>query len=172
MLINEIFDSPYSLVTNTSMTNLITNSIREKDHGLSGLIVYEVSDDPSQFFILIMINGAWEVHHQKLYNGELVSGQYLNVNKGPNPRYMSTALELYRTRLDKGHKIRVVGTPQMWSTYQRSIERIVKNSDGTLITEPIDQGYVGFDGGKYISQEVKPRGKFREMFKDIKLPIK
>jgi hypothetical protein len=171
MLINEVFDNPYSLVTDTPLTNVITNSIRKSGQGSSGLIVYEVSDDPQQFFILIAVNGAWEVHHQRLQNGHLVSGEHLRVNQGPNPRYVSTAIQLYRARLDRGHTIRVVGTSEMWPTYERVIDRMLKQKGRHYITDEVDQNYIGIDGETYVAQVLRPRGKFREMFKNIKLPV-
>jgi hypothetical protein len=173
MLINEIFDSPYQLKTDTPQTKRLTKHLRSSGHGLNGLIVYQVADDPYQLFILVKASdGLWEVHHVTTYGGEYSSGEIKPQfsRSAANPRFISTALSLYQSRLDKGHGIRVVAGKDsgFWPTYQRVIDRMVKNSDGNLIAEPLDTNFTSMDGQKCIAQVVKPKGKFHEMFKNFK----
>jgi hypothetical protein len=173
MLINEIFDSPYTLKTDTEQTKEITTWLRSQGHGLNGLIVYEAADEPSQVFILIKSkDGFWEVHHVHVTKHGYQSGEFINGgnNQGANPRFISTAMMLYQKRLDKGHGIRIVAKKDsgMWKTYKKVIDRIVKNSNGGLLTGPIDDNFMSIDGVPSISQTIKNKGKFHETFKNFR----
>jgi hypothetical protein len=174
MLINEVFDNPYTLKTGTSKTDFLKSAMRHDGVGLNGLMIYEVADDPTQIFILVAANGAWEVHHMIDRNGEITGGMILDPGQGrsgPHPRYLSTAIKLYQTRLDKGHTIRVVAEPSMWPTYSRVIDRMLKQQEGRYIADDVDENYRGIDGDTHIAQVLRPRGKFREIFKNIKSPV-
>jgi hypothetical protein len=173
MLIQEIFDSPYSLKTDTEQTKQIGQWLRSNGHGINGLIVYEVIDDPSQIFILIKAkDGFWEVHHVYATPNGFQSGNIIDgsVKQGANPRFISTAMALYQRRLDKGHGIRIVAKKDsgMWKTYEKIIDRIVKNSNGGLLAGPVDDNYNSVDDVPSIAQTVKNRGKFYEMCQTLR----
>ena len=174
MLINEVLDNPHQLKSGTEQTEFITREMRKQGLGVHGLMVYEAVEDPTQIFILVTVNGAWEVHHLLSKNGDYAGGSLLPSGQGrsgPNPRYLSTAIKLYEGRLNKGHHIRVVGTSAMWSTYRRVIDRMLKQTEGRYIADEVDESYCGIDGDTYIAQVLRPKGKFYEMFKEIKLPV-
>jgi hypothetical protein len=173
MLLQEIFDKPYQLQTNTGQTQSFIDWLRDQGYGLNGLMVYEAIEDPRQVFILIKSDdGFWEVHHVLSTPDGYKSGDILGIGgkSAPNPRFISTAMSLYQRRLDKGHGIRVVAKKDsgMWPTYQKIINRIVKKSDGGHIAGPIDQNFVSIDGVPSIAQTIKNKGKFYEWFKTFK----
>ena len=142
MKLTEIFDSQYSLaLVDTNLRNAINQILRQD--GFSSTMIYQVITDPSQIFILGVKDGAWEVHHAIAEPGKpFVSGDILTGARPANPKFIATAMNLYQTRLDKGHTIRVVGNSEMWPTYKKVIDRMLKahkynatsviiNSDGT-----------------------------------------
>ena len=136
--------------------------------------MFEVKNDDSQFIMTFYsTDGAYEVHHFKIQNDAIYSGQILisakNRNFAANPRYISTAIRLYKKELSRGHKIRVVADKAsgMWPIYQRVIERLIDNKN--YEAEQIDTNYVGMDDKVYVAQVIKPAGKFTESFKNIHL---
>lgn len=161
MQINEIsFDQPWTLVTNTSRTDHVKQDL--KNRGFTGAtMVYEKSDDPSQIIFLINVDGYWEVHHQhlNLKTGEFTSGQKINTGKTTNIGLPSTAKKLYQSRLDRGQRVRVTAPPELWKTYQKIIEKIVKDSNDRLKSGEIITNNVGIDGMPCVSQTISYHGK-------------
>jgi hypothetical protein len=174
MLINEIFDNSYELDSGTSSALNFRNQLSANHPELRSLRIFEVKNDDSQFIMTFYSSDdAYEVHHFKIQNGIIYSGQILNSarnrNFAANPRYISTAIQLYKKELSRGHKIRVVADKAsgMWPIYQRVIERLI--DDKNYEVDKIDTNYVGMDGKAYIAQVIKPAGKFTESFKNIHL---
>jgi len=160
--ITEIFDTPYDLVTDTPATNDVQRAIRNNKHGLHGLIVYQIKDDPSNIFFLIFTDdGYWEVHH--IYDDSINynSGEILRLKPFPNVKFFSTILHLYMSRLKKGHRIRIVARNiDQWKTYSKVIEYITKNHSDEYIVSDIDYNHVDLQGHKSISQTIGVRNKF------------
>jgi hypothetical protein len=157
--ITEVFDSPYELVTDTPATDDVKRSIRNNGDGLRGLMVYQIKDDPSNIFFLIFTDGYWEVHHVYDDGVNYSSGETLNLSISPNVKFFSTILELYMNRLNKGHRIRIVGrNPQQWNTYSAAINHIIKKHPEDYVVSEVDYNHVDLQGHKSISQTVGLRG--------------
>jgi hypothetical protein len=157
----EVFDSPYEVSTSGDQVTAVKDAL--KNDGITQSVVYQNASDPKEFFIEICSNGAWEVHHNYIDDqGKFVSGLRLNRNSGANPRFISTALKLYRDRLNKGQSIRIVSTPELWTLYKKAINHIlVNNKDQYNIsaeTHTTDK-----DGRQVISVDIKPRSKLESL---------
>jgi hypothetical protein len=152
MKIDEIFDTTFSLVSPDPAIEKIIKAHLTAD-GYTHTMIYQVADDPTQVYMLVTKDGAWEVHHAIAEPGKnFISGLKIRKNEKPNPKFIATAIQLYQSRLTKGQAIRVVGTLAMWPTYQAAINRLAKNN--AYVVEP------KITTGDMHSQVIKPRGKF------------
>ena len=155
MTLDEIFDTQYALQPASPEIEKILNTHLRAD-GYTHTMIYQVVDDPTQIFMLLTKDGAWEVHHAIAEPGKnFISGLKIRQNDKPNPKFIATAINLYQSRLSKGHAVRIVGTYEMWPTYQAVINRLVKNN--AYIIDPV----IDLDNMK--SQVIKSRGKFEEL---------
>jgi hypothetical protein len=176
MLIHEMFDNPYALDSSTQTALTIKKQILSMNHNMRSLRVFEVVEHPEEFIMTFYAeDGIYEVHHLKAVNGIIQTGTILSASKNrnfaANPRYISTAINLYQNELKRGHAVRVVAdkTSGMWPTYQRVINQKIKK-DG-YESDNIDTNYKGVDNGDYIAQVIRPRGKFKETFQNFRLSI-
>lgn len=166
MKIEEVFDKSYDLTMSGSVVDAVKAALT--NDGIVQSMVYQNQNNPDEVFISMNVNGAWEVHHNIFdrNTGKFVSGKRLGKTTGANPRFISTALNLYKNRLSKGHSIRVVGTPDVWPTYEKAIEHILlrdKNQyDFGSVTTSTNK-----DGEEIISQVISPKGKLESLNKNI-----
>ena len=128
MKLEEIFDSQYTLkLADTAIKDMINPALRQD--GFTSTMIYQVANDTTQIFMMGFKSGAWEVHHALAEPGKpFVSRNIINGSRSANPKFISTAMHLYQTRLDKGHTVRIVGNSAMWPTYKRVIDRMLKTN--------------------------------------------
>lgn len=135
MRLDELFNATYTLVpTDDLLKKTIERQLRAG--GLDNITIAQAQEDPRQVFMLGKSNDAWEVHHVLINNHRLVSGQILNATGHANPRFISTAIELYNSKLGSGDNIRVLGTKAMWPTYEKVIARMLKKHPEYAADQP------------------------------------
>jgi hypothetical protein len=160
MILSEIFDNSYTLRTN-ERTDDLRSKLRDEYPYIRTMLVYQSAEDPDQFFLLTRIDGEWEVHHFLDTGAQYSTGVAHGIHDKPNPRWISTAIKLYRARLDKGNPIRIIAgaASGMWPLYQRVIQKMIDNSNGGLIADTPDHNYKTVGGEAAIAQTIKPAGK-------------
>lgn len=144
MRILEIFDTQHELITNEYTRRLEKwLSDRNVDEELH---VYVSSTDSSQVFIEIkQPDGYWEVHHTTIIRGKHYSGSRAkDVGTQPSTskatKYLTTAIQMYKNKLDSGEKIRLIITEKsgMLPVYQRIIKRLIAGKENQyVVSEPV-----------------------------------
>jgi len=167
MKLDEIFDTEYTLeFADPAISSLIKSALKQT--GVNSSMIYQALEDPKQIFILAYIDSAWEVHHAFAEPGKnMVSGEILKEPKAANPKFFSTIAKLYKSRLDKSHPIRVTGTPEMWPTYKKVIDRMVSGKQYRMGEVTDITRY----GRALKSQEIHHMGTFPSL-NEIMVPIK
>lgn len=160
----EILDHPYPVSNNTPLAIAVAAAVRKKyGSALTGLHVYArtdttASDYHADVFTVMRHQGLWEVHHTNYDDPtQPLSGQVLGLRDGANPRFMSTILQLYMRKINKG--IRVVATPSMMPTYLAVLQRLIKRSAGTHKLSDVDTEYKGIDGVTYNAVTIREHAK-------------
>ena len=159
----EALDNPYPISQDTELAKKISEMIRSKyEIKITGLNVYERTDVESDdhhrdIFIVFRYKGLWEVHHANYdIPRKPVSGVTLNLKSGPNPRFMSTILNLYKVRAPRG--IRIVASPVMLKSYLSILSRYLNRTGLKYDVSEIDDNYVGLDGETASAVTIKPSG--------------
>jgi len=154
MKLSEIFDTDYALeFADPDISSAIKTALKKT--GINSSMIYQAVEDPKQIFVVAYIDGAWEVHHGFAEPGKnLVSGEILKEPKTANTKFFSTIAKLYKSRLDKSHPIRVTGTPEMWPTYKKVIDRMVADKQYRM-GDVVD---IVRDGRTLKSQEIHHEG--------------
>jgi len=155
MRLNELFNTTYKLVP---VEGLLKKTIERqlRAGGLDNITVTQAQEDPRQVFMLGKNNGAWEVHHVLIANQQFVSGRILNTAGHANPKFISTAIELYNSKLDSGDNIRIIGTKTMWPTYQKVIARMLKKHPDFIADSPHEYDTYGIPT---VSQLLRRQGE-------------
>jgi hypothetical protein len=177
MLIQEIFDNPFNLITGTEQTDKIKKLVYDKAPTVKNVSVFEVADDPKNVFIRFAYKGAWEIHHS--YN--LTSGSINPMATAPNPRFVGTMIKMYEQCLDRGSKIRIVAAipainslgnrgKDMMDNYEKIAKIIVSKRTG-LEVSPVIENFVCADGEIGNAIEISPVGKFPKMLNSIKKSV-
>ena len=177
MLIQEIFDSPFSLVTGTEQTNAIKKFVYNTAPSVKNVSVFEVVNDPKNVFIKYAHKGAWEIHHSYNYT----SGSINPMATSPNPRFIGTIMKMYEDCLNRGGKIRIVAAApgvnslgekekDMMNNYQK-IAKIIVDKRMDLVVGPVIKNFVCADGAVGSAIEISPIGKFSKMLNSMKKSI-
>ena len=140
MRILEIFDTQHELISN-EYTRRLEKWLVDKDNIDEELHVYVSSTDSSQVFVeLKQPDGYWEVHHTTVVKGKHYSGSRVkDVGTQPSTskatKYLTTAIQLYKDKLDRGEKIRLIVTDKsgMLPVYQRIINRLILGNENKYI---------------------------------------
>lgn len=169
--INEIFDRPWELETNTLQTDVIKNKILKNGNGKGGLIVYQKKDDPSNIIFIIYNRGYWEVHHVYDDGSEYHSGTRFKpssmggLGSDINAGFVATAIKLYKELLDKGNGIRVTATTDvnekgksLWDSYSKFI-KFWLNKNPNFMAGPVVRDEYSIQGYPEISQTIRKYGK-------------
>lgn len=144
MHILEIFDTQHELISNEYTRRLekwlSDRNIDEELHA------YISRTDPSQVFVEIkQPDGYWEIHHTTIIRGKHYSGSRVkDIGTQPSTskatKYLTTAIQMYKNRLDDGEKIRLIVTDKsgMLPVYQRIINRLIRgNENKYIVGEPM-----------------------------------
>lgn len=167
MRLDEIsFDQPWKLVSGTPYCDYINQEVRK--YIPRGLIqvwekVRETPQEDYNILVTFQHNGAWEVHHVKIdTNGKIYSGQKDNTRSQQmaNIGYVSTAKQIYEKHLSRGRKIRVSSTLELWSNYEKFINKIIRDSDYRIKKGQFNLNDISFDGKPCVSQIIEHQGKF------------
>jgi hypothetical protein len=160
MRILEIFDTQHELISNEYTRRLEKwLSDRNVDEELH---VYASRTDSSQVFVEVkQPDGYWEIHHTTIFKGKHYSGSRVkDIGSQPNTakatKYLTTAIQLYKNKLDSGEKIRLIVTDKsgMLPLYQRIIKRLIQSNENKYIVgEP--QIYSGKSSSVSITIEPK-----------------
>lgn len=159
MLLFEVFDQPYELLTGTARTRKIADWLASHNSNINSVRVYEVVDDPRNIFIEFRgPGGYWEVHHALGTDSGYVSGKKLKLSAGAATQYIATLIQLYKQHLGRGRAIRIVATrdSDMWSTYKRVIARLLRGAEDSYdVSEP--QEYTSADDVPSTAVTIEPR---------------
>ncbi len=166
----EVFDNPWPLTNKTSLASKIRASML-KHYGdkISGLNVYERTDEDSDnyrrdVFIVCRHQGLWEVHQSNYDNPrQPISGGVAIDSSGPNPRFISTVLRLYMTKLPRG--IRIVAGPSMFATYYRVLKHYLDRNPNQYEVSEVNTKFIGIDGRQYSAVEVTPKNS--DLFRPV-----
>lgn len=159
MLLFEIFDRPYALVTGTAATSSIAEWFRANNVPVSQVYAAEEEYPKHLFITLRSKDGYWEVHHAYKTGTRYRSGIKLGLGDRAQPRYIATALQLYKQHLDRGHPIRIVASRAsgMWPTYKRIIDRMLRGRQVEFIVGEPDPNYIGVGEQPSIAVTIEPR---------------
>lgn len=159
MLLFEVFDQPYELLSGTARTRSIAAWLAAHNSRINSVRVYEVVDDPRNIFIEFRgPDGYWEVHHAALRDRKFVSGKKLKLSAGAATQYIATAIQLYKQHLARGRAIRIVASraSNMWPTYRRVIARLLRGAEDSYeVSEPYS--YASVDGVPSTAVTIEPR---------------
>ena len=161
MLVNEIFDQPYELETDTTITKAISNWTLAQNLDISGLRVYAVKNDTDNIFMMYRTNdGYWETHHAYKSEDVYRSGVKLGTDISAATKYISTVTLLYKQLLDRGSRIRILTTQTsgMWPTYQKIIKRLIRGAENQYNVGE-EQKSISIDGIPSVSMTIEPRGR-------------
>jgi hypothetical protein len=162
-ILTEVFDTKWELeVTPTS--NHVYTDMKRQGLGNGGLYVWSKKDDPKQIIILINNNGYWEVHHAvKNDEGEFISGDRLDPGQGggstPNTGMIATAIDLYDRVLSRGKRIRITAPKNLWRTYDKVIDRMMKKYGNRLKASEVDDNFTALDGSLCSARTLQFEGK-------------
>lgn len=128
MILLESLDKPYNL-TDVTHLNQKAVGVITKDGG-SRIKLYTCDDEPGHAFISYFKDGAFEIHHQHVKDGQELTGKN-HMTKMPT-RFVSTAFHLASDHIDSGHSVRIVGTNDHIDVYHRLAKRIAKSRGYTV----------------------------------------
>lgn len=128
MVLLESLDKPYQLTDVTHANKKAVETIK-KDGG-SRINLYTCDDEPGHAFISYFKDGAFEIHHQHVKNGEELTGKN-HMEKMP-ARFVSTAFNLASNHVDSGHSVRIVGTDDHIDNYHRLAKAIARRKGYTV----------------------------------------
>lgn len=161
MILDEIFDSQYTLIRIDNDLSEVIKSTLIGD-GYTRVSVYSTTEDPHQIFMTGVRDGAWEVHNTVAVPGKnFISGEIITGSGRANPKFIATAMNIYKRKLEELNRVRVISVPVLWKTYQKVINRMV-NRDKYEVGELIR---VTRDGTEMVSQEIRPKSKFESLGK-------
>jgi hypothetical protein len=135
MKLYELFDATYKLVPTEGILKARLERLLTLG-GLTDVSVMNAKENPEQIFMIGKNQGAWEVHHAVIAGQRFVSGQILNKSDRPNPKFIGTALNLYKSKVSNGENVRIIGTAEMWPVYEKVIGRIIKQYP-EYVAEPV-----------------------------------
>lgn len=163
MKITEVFDRKWELEV-TPISKHVYSDLKNRGLGTSGLYVWSKKDEPNQVIFLINNEGYWEVHHTVATDdGDFISGDRLDSKTGgglkPNTGLIATAIELYDWPLSRGKRIRVTAPKDLWRTYDKVIDKMLKKYGERLKASEVDDGYVSMDGKTYSAKTLQFEGK-------------
>lgn len=160
MILDEIFDSEYTLKRVDDGTLYETIKDAFINDGYDSLSILQASEDSTQIFIVGVKDAAWEVHHTVAEPGKLfVSGEIISGNRPANPKFISTAMKIYKNKLDRLNRIRVVAVPVLWKTYKKVIDREVDMSKYD-IGKPMT---IVRGNTEMVAQEISPKSKLESL---------
>ena len=181
MKINEILDKsmnrPWPLITDNHMTNSIKSNLQKQMNLGPWTEVYQNANDPSDIIFTTFYKNAWEVHHTKIKNGQFVSGQrFAPASVGglggnsPNTDFVSTAIYLYKDKLNNGYPVRVSAPPpissnpdekgkHLWDAYNSFIDLQVRKYKGQLAASGVDKNHVDSMGNTAYARTLSRVGK-------------
>jgi hypothetical protein len=120
--IAEVFDKPYSIKDGEDdmMGFMMKHSAELK--GAKNVKVYDIGEEGDKI-AAFHYDGALELHHLP------ASGMQGTMNPEahkPNPRFVSTAIALGKDHVDKGGKVRIVGTPDVHAAFEPLAKKVSK----------------------------------------------
>lgn len=173
MRLDEIFDDPFELITDTPQTNDIKEFVLSHAPQAKNVSVFEASTDSKNVFIRYAYKGAWEIHH--VYN--YTSGSINPLATSPNPRFIGTVKKMYDECLDRGGKIRILAAKpatksqkNMMDNYKTFVKIIAKKRTDITIS-PVIENFIGADGTVGSAIEISPIGKFSKMLNSLKKSV-
>jgi hypothetical protein len=145
--ITEVFDKPWTLISNTVYTNAFKQMILDSENNNDGshLYVWQKDDDPTQLISRDFVNGFWEIHHTRVDwdTGEInVSSILMPKSLGgygkdyPNVSYYSTMISLYWDLIDRGLPTKIVSDDfEIFKKYNKVLEKAVKDKPNLVISD-------------------------------------
>ena len=155
------FDKPWVLKTDTNTTDFVQAQLRKQIP--TGLIqVWENEGDPQQIIFTFEYNRFWEVHHLFVDDNRVIhSGtREKTLNSSPSIGFYSTAKELYKRHLDRGRKIKITTTPELWKSYKRVVSKMIADTGEKHRLVSYNDNDIAFDGEPCVSAIIESKGKF------------
>lgn len=140
--LSEIFDSQLELKKNKDREQIYKDHFYP--HTLTNIEVHNAEHDGETYeFLRHRHKGMWEVHFGLPDNNS--SSERLNKHKGSSAsKLLSTAISLYKEKLDRGQPIRYYGSDdKIHNLYNKAFKHISK--DNKLYSREVEN-FVGPDG--------------------------
>lgn len=132
--ITEVFDSPYDIKDGENDMVGFMMKMSAEMKGAKNVKVYDVGNSGDKM-ATFEHDGALEIHH---LHSSGIQGEMLKDSTKPNPRFVSTAIQIGKDHVESSGKVRIVGTPEVHQVFEPLAHKVGSRLGYNVTARKID----------------------------------